>query len=177
MQDVIYDVAVSVDGFICGADGDVSGFPHEGAVVEEYRARLATYGAVVMGRRTYEFGYACGLKPGANPYPHMQALVVSASLDLPADAAVETVRDDVIARLTRLRREMHAPIYLCGGGALAGSLLVQGQIQELRLKRAPILLGSGVRLFGGHDRPVPMHPLAQTIHERGVIYQRFKLLT
>ncbi|MEO0912848.1 MAG: deaminase, partial [Pseudomonadota bacterium] len=104
MQPVIYDVAVSADGFICGADGDISLFPHEGAVVEDYRARLAGYAHCLMGRATYEFGYAYGLEPGANPYPWMEATVFSRSLDLPETAEVRLVREDALAAVDAIRR-------------------------------------------------------------------------
>lgn len=34
MQPIVYDVAVSVDGYISGHSGDVSQFDYEGPVVE-----------------------------------------------------------------------------------------------------------------------------------------------
>ncbi len=102
MQPIIYDVAVSADGFIAGASGDVSLFPHTGEVVDDYTARLQTYAAVLMGRATYEFGYAFGLTPGQNPYPWAQSLEISRTIDLPADAQVEHVTDP-LPRVKRLR--------------------------------------------------------------------------
>lgn len=35
MHPIIYDVAGSIDGFICGPGGDISQFAQEGAVVED----------------------------------------------------------------------------------------------------------------------------------------------
>jgi hypothetical protein len=70
MQDVIYDLNVSVDGFIAGSGGDISMFPSEGPWVDTYLVRLAEYRVAIMGRAICEFGYRFGLKPGANPYPH-----------------------------------------------------------------------------------------------------------
>ena len=69
MQPIIYDVAVSVDGFISASNDDVSAFPTEGQIVEDYFLRLTTYQCAIMGKHTYEFGYRHGLKPGENPYP------------------------------------------------------------------------------------------------------------
>ncbi len=40
MHPIIYDVAVSIDGYISVPDGEVSGFAHEGAVVDDCHARL-----------------------------------------------------------------------------------------------------------------------------------------
>lgn len=72
MQPIIYDVAVSIDGYISGPGGDISKFAHEGPVVDDYFARLGQYAVAIMGRHTYEFGYRFGLEPGANPYKHMR---------------------------------------------------------------------------------------------------------
>ncbi len=174
MQPIIYDVAVSADGFIAGASGDVSLFPHTGEVVDDYTARLQTYAAVLMGRATYEFGYAFGLKPGQNPYPWAQSLVISRTIDLPAGAQVEKVTDP-LPRVERLRSDASGPIYLCGGGILAGMLLRAGQITHLRLKRAPILLERGVPLFTGEGPARQMRLTEHKVYDSGAIYQEYTL--
>ena len=179
MQPIIYDVAVSADGFIAGASGDVSQFPHTGPVVDDYATRLQTYAAVLMGRATYQFGYAFGLKPGENPYPWAMSLVISPSIVLPdnpeVEVEVEVVRTDPAARIDRLRHMALGPIYLCGGGHLAGWLLREGLITHLRLKRAPVILGQGVPLFAGTGPVRPMTLTDSRIYKDGVIYQEYRL--
>jgi len=175
MPDIIYDVAVSADGYICGPDADISAFPAEGPHVEAYLERVASYGTVLMGRRTYEFGYGFGLPVGANPYPHAEALVFSASIDLPGDAAVTVVRDDWHARIKALKNSVTAHIYLCGGGAFAGWMLDQGLIDRLRLKRAPVILGDGVPIFGASAKPVIGQVTASETWPNGVAYCEVRL--
>jgi len=94
-----------------------------------------------MGRVTYEFGYRFGMQPGQNPYPHMTTIVFSRSLELPDATDVELQEPCEPASIDAIRRRSAGPIYLCGGGAFAGSLLATGQIDILRLKRVPIILG------------------------------------
>ena len=94
MQPIIYDVAVSVDGFIAGPQSDISKFPQESEAADDYSERLKTYSSAIMGRATYEFGYAFGLQPGDNLYPHMETLVFSRRIDLPRNARVEVVRNE-----------------------------------------------------------------------------------
>ena len=149
MQPIIYDVAVSLDGFISGPGGDVTKFAHEGAVVDDYNARLRTYTTAIMGRRTYEFGYAYGLEPGMNPYPHMRSFVFSRGADLPNDGDVTQVSEGWLGQISALKTQSAGPIYLCGGGDFAGRLLDAGLIDRLILKRAPCVYGAGVSLFGG----------------------------
>ncbi len=175
MQPIIYDVAVSADGFIAGPSADIFKFPGEGAVVDDYFERLKTYAVAIMGRATYEFGYGYGLKPGDNPYPHMRCLAFSNSIDLPENAKVEVVRENVTETLRALKETSEGPIYLCGGGAFAGSLLRQGLIDRLRLKRAPIFLGDGVRLFGDTTVGVDAKLRESKLYDNGVLYQEFAL--
>ena len=123
MHPIIYDVAVSIDGVISGPGGDISIFATEGPVVDDYQKRLETYTCAIMGRATYEYGYQYGMRPGDTPYPNMQTFVFSNTLQLPASSEVSVMtRDDVMA-IERLRETQRGPIYLCGGGQFAGSLL------------------------------------------------------
>ncbi len=173
MHPIIYDVAVSADGFIAGPGGDVAAFPHAGSIVADYLARLEGYKAVLMGRATYEFGYAFGLPPGANPYPHARSTVVSSTIDLPEGSEVTVWRTLSADAVTRLRRDAGGPIYLCGGGQLAGALMEMGQITDLRLKRAPIVLGGGTPLFADLNRAPKLSLMTQRDHGDGVLYQAF----
>ena len=75
MDPISYDIAVSIDQFICGRGGDISHFAREGKVVEDYTASLENYATAIIGRATYEFGYRFGMQPGQNPYPQMKTII------------------------------------------------------------------------------------------------------
>ncbi len=175
MQPIIYDVAVSADGFIAGPGGDVSLFPHQGPVVDDYMARLATYATCLMGRKTYEFAYDFGLQPGQTPYPSMRNYVISAQIDLPEDSAVHPIRHGVKDAVLDLRQTSNGPIYLCGGGALAGWMLRNGLIDRVRLKRAPILLGGGVRLWGDKAVEISAQLGESRTYPNGIVFQEYHL--
>ena len=173
MPSLIYDVAVSIDGYIAGPNGDISGFPMEGPHAEAYGARLAEYPAVIMGKNTYEFGYAYGLPAGARSYPHMEHLICSSSIELPENNEVTVARNGWLKALDALM-ERHMSVYLCGGGMLAGFLLANGRITELRLKRVPIVLGQGTPLFAGRAA-AKAQLLSAEPYENGVVYQRYRI--
>lgn len=176
MQPIIYDVAVSIDGFICGPDGDISRFAQEGPVVADYSARLEGYSTAIMGRATYEFGYRFGMEPGQNPYPHMRTIVFSKSLNLPEATDVDLWAASDLASIKAMRNQSPGPIYLCGGGAFAGSLLEAGQIDVLRLKRAPIILGGGIPLFGDANASPGLKHIETRIYEDGYLFQEYRFL-
>ncbi|MEQ9300481.1 MAG: hypothetical protein RIF33_18045 [Cyclobacteriaceae bacterium] len=67
MRSITYYVATSLDGYICGPDEDISGFVHKGSGVAEYLTDLKEFDTVIMGRKTYEFGYQYGLDPVSRP--------------------------------------------------------------------------------------------------------------
>ena len=173
MHPIIYDVAVSIDGFISGPSEDISKFPHDGPVVDDYRARLAEYAVAIMGKCTYEFGYRFGLKPGTNPYQHMRTIVFSSSIELPENCEVEVRRKADQLLLRDIKRSSDGPIYFCGGGKFAGALLAMGLIDLVRLKRAPILLGGGVPLFEGGRDPGLRH-LKTKNYQDGYVYQEYE---
>ncbi len=126
MRDVVYDVAVSLDGYIAGPGDDISAFPAEGDHVAAYLDRLASYGTVIMGRRTHEFGYCFGLQPGARASPHMDHHVFPQSPVLPEGSDVAVVRDGWRDYVLSLRSGTGSSIYLCGGGAFAGWMAQKG---------------------------------------------------
>ncbi|WP_437578897.1 dihydrofolate reductase family protein [Sorangium sp. So ce887] len=156
MRKIIYDVAVTLDGFVSHEDGSVDGFLMEGEHAAEYAERLKGYGTVVMGRKTYEWGYPFGLVPGKRAYPHMDHHIFSKTLRFDENAEVRVVARDEVAVVEGLKAVDGADIYLCGGGAFAGFLLDRGLIDRLVLKVNPILFGQGIRLFGGSTRKVEL---------------------
>lgn len=176
MHPIIYDVAVSIDGHISGPGGDISQFAQEGAVVDDYTARLECYATAIMGRATYEFGYRFGMKPGQNPYPHMKTIVFSKSLELPDSSEITVERSCHEESIMAVRARSSGPVYLCGGGDFAGTLLMSGLIDVLRLKRAPIVLGDGVRLFGDAQFPPRLEHAETRDYGGGYLLQEFRVM-
>lgn len=175
MQPIIYDVAVSTDGYIAAPGGDVSMFPTDEDVVQDYLARVGSYGAVLMGRNTYEFGYDYGLSPGDNPYPHASSYVVSDTIDLTDDSSVQRIPVADLGQIAALKRTADGPIYLCGGGVLAGALLDHGLVDRMILKVAPVLIGGGTPLFGQATRPKAIRQTDEHRYRSGVILRTFDL--
>lgn len=148
MRKIIYYVAASLDGFISGLNDDVSQFIYEGNGVAKYLEDLKTFDTVIMGRKTYEFGYNHGLKPGQPAYPNMEHYIFSNSLKFEtSDKSVHVEKLD-LNKIKELKESTGGNIYLCGGGEFAGWLLDNGMIDTLKIKLNPIIIGEGVALFG-----------------------------
>ncbi|MCD9880342.1 dihydrofolate reductase family protein [Streptomyces guryensis] len=160
MRRLTYYIGCSLDGFIAGPDGetDSSGFDGDlkDAILSEYpetipaHAREAlgladvpnkVFDTILMGRATYEPALRIGV---TSPYPHLRQYVFSSTLPR-TDPEVEVVSGNPVELVRGLKRQPGAGIWLCGGASLAGQLL--GEIDELLLKRYPVVSGSGIPLF------------------------------
>ncbi|MFF2401655.1 dihydrofolate reductase family protein [Streptomyces goshikiensis] len=166
MRKLTYYVGITLDGFIAGPDGQFDFFPFEGdlaaALLAEYPETIPAHGrgplgldgvankrfdTVLMGRATYEPGLAAGV---TSPYPHLKQYVFSRTL-AQLDPAVEVVPTDPVAFVRDLKKQDGEGIWLCGGANLAGQLLEE--IDELIIKRYPVVIGSGIPLFDAPFRP------------------------
>ncbi|MGJ8534448.1 MAG: dihydrofolate reductase family protein [Alphaproteobacteria bacterium] len=174
MRHLVYDVASSLDGYIAAPGDDISAFPMEGDHAAAYQARLEAYDTVVMGRRTYEFGYGFGLKVGARAYPHMRHCIFSRTISFPGASDVEVVRTDWLQTIDAMKSEGGTDIYLCGGGRMAGYLLQHGRIDRLIVKLAPIILGSGVALFEGMTATTHLTAVSVTPYKNGVTLMEYQ---
>ncbi len=148
MRKIIYYVASSLDGYIAGKNDDISQFILQGEGVEKYQSDLANFEIVIMGRKTYEFGFQYGLKPGQPAYPNKKHHIFSNSLKIDNLSEFVEIEKLSVDRVNEIRQNAKTDIYLCGGGEFAGWLLDNGLIDQLKLKLNPIVLGSGTKLFG-----------------------------
>jgi len=149
MRNLVYHVSTTLDNFICHTDGSIHGFLTEGDHIPDYLDNLKNYDTVIMGKATYEFGYPYGMTPGQPAYPSMRNYIFSKTLkpEGPVDDRVNIIREDVAGCIRKLKNENGTPIYLCGGGTFAASLLDLHLIDSIIVKLNPVLIGKGIRLF------------------------------
>ena len=139
MRRIVYSVAVSLDGYIAGPNGEYDWIVPDPDM--DFRALFARFDTLLIGRRTYEMMQGQG---GGGGMTGMKSLVFSRTLR-PADHPKATVvRDNVPAVLADLRKQPGKDIWLFGGGSLFRSLLDLRQVDALLVAIVPHLLGGGV---------------------------------
>ncbi len=176
MRNIIYYVASSLDGYISGLEDDISGFVHKGNGIDQYLEDLQEFDTVIMGRKTYEFGYKFRMKPGSLAYPHMTHYIFSRDLKFEQKADQLYVKDLDIRHIEKLRKQEGSDIYLCGGGEFAGWLLDHKQITHLKIKLNPFVAGEGVRIFGASKTYCRTRLLAAESFEEGLQILSYKLM-
>jgi dihydrofolate reductase len=173
MRKIKYHVASTVDGFIAHEDHTVEGFLPEGEHVTDYLESLKKdYDAVLMGRRTYEFGFQFGV---TSPYPWMKQYVLSRTMDRSPDTNVELVSENIIEFVGELKSQVGKDIYLCGGAALAATLFAEDLVDEIILKLNPVLFGSGIPLFSGAIKQSALELAESKVYGNGVVLLHYSV--
>lgn len=186
MRELVYYVAVTLDGFIADPGGGFEAFLSEGdhapVLMDEFGDALPSHAfpllgitpprtrfdAVIMGWNSYTPGLDIGV---TSPYAHLHQIVATRQ-DRKLPSEIEITRDPV-ARIRELKQQDGLDIYLCGGGNLAGQLLTE--IDRLVLKRNPLAFGSGIPLFGDAPyRPVPFEHERTRSFSSGVVVQEYR---
>ena len=106
MRKIVYYVVTSLDGYIAGENDDVSMFAHAGEGVDQYFYDPESFDTVIMSRKTYEFGYQFGLKPGKPAYPKMEHYIFSNSLSFEKSSEQVQVVPLELDRLSELKQQI-----------------------------------------------------------------------
>ena len=133
-------------------------------------------GAWRIQKKTYEFGYKFGLKPGQPAYKHMEHYLFSDSLMFEHQHPSVHIRKPEIKVIEALKRQNGTDIYLCGGGQFAGWLLDNKQIDTLKIKLNPLILSDGIKLFGDSKTSYQLELLDTELLDYGLQIMTYKLI-
>jgi dihydrofolate reductase len=142
----------SLDGFIARKDNSVSWLDVKGSVYEagvsiseeEAAKFVKAIDCYVLGSRTYELALELGW-----PYGDTPTIVVTRREWPPARESVEFYSGDLETLVNVNLAPRFRNIWLVGGAMLCQRFLELGLVDQIRLTVAPVLLGDGLRLFGG----------------------------
>jgi dihydrofolate reductase len=166
-------VGVSVDGFIARANGALDWLPAGGGEEHGYAAFMASVDCLVIGRHTYDTVLGFDQWPyGDKPVFVLTTRPLPAA---PAGAVVERMADepeDIVARLAA-RGFQHA--YVDGGITIQGFLRA-GLIQRLIITRVPVLIGSGIPLFGDLPRDIALEHVGTRQYASGLVQSEYIVL-
>lgn len=176
MRKIVYYVAMSLDGYIDGPEASVEGFVATGSGVDQYLSDLKEFDTVIMGRKTYEFGYQYGLVPGEPAYAIMEHYIFSNTLSFEKQNASVHVKPIEIEEVRALKQQTGTDIYLCGGGQLAGWLLDHDLIDILKIKLNPLILGQGTPLFGDSSKFIQPRLVDTSLYDHGLQIITYTLL-
>ena len=170
-------IATSLDGFIARANGDLDWLTGAETVSAEqdygYQEFMDTVDSIVVGRNTFELV----LTFDTWPYSGKKVVVLSSGPDaIPPHLAddVEWLSLPPQQLVDRLAAQGAAHLYVDGGKTIQG-FLNAGLIDELTITRVPILIGSGVPLFGALNHDVRLRHIATQQFENGFVQSKYRV--
>jgi dihydrofolate reductase len=171
-ESVVY-IATSLDGFIARSDGGIDWLPTppEG---EDFgwAAFIADIDAIVMGRKTFETVLSFGIWP----YEGTPLFVLSSTLSaVPEHLAgkAECLCLEPTALMAHLAERGYRRIYVDGGQTIQG-LLREGLLDELIVTTIPVLIGSGIPLFGALPADIVWRHLGTETLTGGLVRSRYR---
>lgn len=170
MKKVILGLAVSLDGFIEGPNGEFDWcFTDQDYGMSEF---LKGIDAIFMGRKSFELVQSMG---GENPWKGLTTYVFSNTLTSITDPDTRLVSGDAVKEANAIRSSSGKDIWLFGGARLTGSFMKEGLVDELWLSVHPILLGNGRRLFQHLDSRVTLHLEESKTYATGLVSLRYSV--
>jgi dihydrofolate reductase len=141
-------IGTSLDGFIARANGDLDwmqGSDGQGGGDYGYSSFVARIDAIVMGRKTFEKV----LTFGTWPYQKQVIVLTHRHLEIPAEMRkkVETMTGSPREIVDSLAKRGLLRLYVDGGLTIQ-EFLNADLVHELILSRLPVLIGTGIPLFG-----------------------------
>lgn len=154
MGKLIVEQIISADGYAAEPDGGIGFFENARGINEADQDQLRLLegvDAIVLGRITY--GMFADYWPKADPAQEPVAVplntipryVVSNTLERApwGETEIDILRGDGVASVRALRERIDGDVIVWGSLTLADALLRAGEVDMLRLRIVPVLIGTG----------------------------------
>lgn len=128
---------------------------------------------VIMGRNTYD-QIVTELSPDQWPYEGATTYVLTHNSASDDTENIRFKNMDVCRLVEELKQKSGGKdIWICGGANVARQFIAENQIDIYYLALIPVILGSGIRLFGSSGRKIDLE-LTGTKEYNGTLSQNVK---
>jgi dihydrofolate reductase len=149
---IILDLAVSLDGFIEGINGET-----DWCIMDEdmnFTEFLSSVDTILYGRKSYDLwgkytpgNEATDMEKGIWELVHSKKKYVFSKTLTKVDNNVITLNDNIAEEVNKLKKKSGKDIWLYGGASLITTFMNLELIDEYRLSVHPVILGAGKPLF------------------------------
>lgn len=173
---VILDLAVSLDGYIEGPNGEVDWCIMDPEM--NFNTFLKQISAIIYGRKSYDLWgtYTPPLGNAENGDDTMwqeihskQKYVFTHQKSLVSANAKYIHSEDMVVSLDEIKAQQTKDIWLYGGSSIITSFINNNLIDEYRLSIHPVVLGSGKPLFEHLTDRVNLIHVETNTYQSGVV--------
>ena len=172
MSNIVY-IATSIDGFIAREDGSVEWLMEVPNPTDDdygFSDFLARIDAIIMGRNTFQTAVGFGEWPYTKP-----VFVLSTTLQRVPDhlsTRAEIISGEVPAVIDALTSRGFRDFYVDGGRTIRG-FLQRDMIDEMIITTIPVVLGSGIPLFGGTGKELKFTHRETIVYDNALVKSRY----
>ncbi|MDH5183124.1 MAG: dihydrofolate reductase family protein [Gammaproteobacteria bacterium] len=171
-------IATTLDGFIARENGDLDWLPGSDGTVDadlenedfDYNTFMDSTDTLVMGRNTYEMITSFGHWP----YENKRVIVLSSSLtEVENSAELKSCPPEDL--YNELERSGAKHVYIDGGKTIQGFLRA-GLIDEITITKIPVLIGTGISLFGPLEKDCHLNHIETKSYKNGFVQSKYNAL-
>jgi dihydrofolate reductase len=164
MKRIRYSVAMSLDGYIAGPNGEADWIVMDPEI--DFAELWAQFDTLLMGRRTYQAAVA---RLGSAAMHRLKAVVASRTLRAEDHPEITVIPELSRQHLRDLRKGDGKDIWLLGGGELFSVVLGMEEVDTVEVSIVPLLLGSGIPLARDLAERVSLTLTGHRIYRSGVV--------
>ncbi|WP_226527109.1 dihydrofolate reductase family protein [Metabacillus niabensis] len=177
---VILDLAVTLDGFIEGPNGEVDWCIMDPDM--DFNKFLNQIDTILYGRKSYDiWGQYIPKNEDSDTDKEMWRLVHSKEKYVFSRTQKETdnrailINDNIVEEVNKLKKKPGRDIWLYGGSSLITTFINLGLVDEFRLSVHPIILGEGKPLFIDINKRLNLQIVETKKFSSGVVQLIYRL--
>ncbi|CAM4021164.1 dihydrofolate reductase family protein [Lederbergia lenta] len=177
---IILDLAVTLDGFIEGENGEVDWCIMDAEM--NFNQFLNDIDTILYGRKSYDLWGDFTPQNDANEAEkemwetvHSKEKYVFSRTQKRTENKVTFINDNIIEEVNKLKNQNGKDIWLYGGGSLITTFIELGLVDEFRLSVHPVILGEGKRLFMDINKRINLQMVDTKKYSTGVVQLIYRL--